>query len=100
MREKMQEQKAQSGANNAPSQANQPWNQPYASQQPQRVVAKSAQPSKQQQPTVSLPPLAAPATGLSAAKQQKLDQLLQLYRSDQITPQEYHEQRAKILAEP
>lgn len=43
--------------------------------------------------------IAAPPTGLSASKQEKLDHLLQLYRADQITPQEYHEQRAKILAE-
>lgn len=51
-------------------------------------------------PTMSLPTLTGPATGLSSAKQQKLDELLNQYRADQITPQQYHEQRAKILAEP
>ena len=51
-------------------------------------------------PTMSLPALSGPPTGLSAAKQQKLDELLNQYRADQITPQQYHEQRAKILAEP
>lgn len=52
------------------------------------------------QPTMTLPPLSGPPSSLSAAKQQKLDALLEQYRNDQITPQQYHEQRAKILAEP
>jgi len=52
------------------------------------------------QPSVTLPPLSGPPSSLSAAKQQKLDALLEQYRNDQITPQQYHEQRAKILAEP
>lgn len=101
MRAQMMQQQAVSGASNAPGQTSQPWNAPYTppqSQSKQKHVARSATPS--QQPAPNLPPLAAPATGLSAAKQQKLDQLLQLYRADQITPQEYHDQRAKILAGP
>lgn len=36
----------------------------------------------------------------SAVKQQKLDALLNRYKADQITPQEYHRQRAEIIAEP
>lgn len=36
----------------------------------------------------------------SAAKQQKLDALLNRYKADQITPQEYHRQRAEIIAGP
>jgi len=104
MREKMlREQQNRSATTNAPSQVNQPWAQPYNSQEhnppQQQHVSRSSQPSKPQ-PGPSLPPLQAPPARLSAAKQQKLDQLLQLYRSDQITPQEYHDQRAKILAEP
>jgi hypothetical protein len=51
-------------------------------------------------PTMALPTLTGPSTGLSAAKEQKLNELLNQYRADQITPQQYHEQRAKILAEP
>jgi hypothetical protein len=51
-------------------------------------------------PTIALPTLSGPPTGLSAAKEQKLNELLNQYRADQITPQQYHEQRAKILAEP
>ncbi len=47
-----------------------------------------------------LPPMQGPPSSISSGKQQKLDALLQQYKADQITPQEYHEQRAKILAEP
>lgn len=50
-------------------------------------------------PVTSLQPLSGPASPLSAAKQQKLDELLQMYRADRLTPQQYHEQRAKILSE-
>jgi hypothetical protein len=71
--------------------------QPTPQAAPAPVVSKNQPPA---QPTVSLPALQAPATGLSPAKQQKLDELLNQYRADQITPQQYHEQRAKILAEP
>ena len=56
--------------------------------------------SGKQPAPLSLPPLSGPASSLSAAKQQKLDALLQQYRADQITPEQYHEERAKILAAP
>jgi hypothetical protein len=35
-----------------------------------------------------------------ASKQARLAALLQLYKADTITPQQYHTQRAKIIAEP
>ena len=41
----------------------------------------------------------APPAAISAAKQQKLDTLLVRYKADKITPEEYHAERAKILAE-
>ena len=44
-------------------------------------------------------PVTPPASPLSGSKEQRLATLLQQYKSDQITPQQYHEQRAKILAE-
>jgi len=37
---------------------------------------------------------------ISADKQQRLNALLEQYKADKVTPQQYHEQRAKILAEP
>jgi hypothetical protein len=45
-------------------------------------------------------PLEAPPSSLSASKETRLAELLQRYKADQITPQEYHTQRAAILAEP
>ena len=99
LREKMiQNQQPKSAAPTAPSPTTQPWNQPYTSSQQEHHVAHAPRPSRQ--PAPSLPAMTAPPTGLSASKQQKLDELLQLYRADQITPQEYHERRAKILSEP
>ncbi len=45
-------------------------------------------------------PLEAPPLPISAEKQQKLSDLLRKYKMDEITPEQYHEQRAKILAGP
>ena len=44
------------------------------------------------------PPIPAPDLPITADKNQKLADLLQKYNSDQITPEEYHSERAKILA--
>jgi hypothetical protein len=41
-----------------------------------------------------------PPIGLSDSKQQRLTELLNAYMQDRISPAEYHEKRAKILAEP
>ena len=43
---------------------------------------------------------AAAATGALSAKAQKLDDLNRRYINGQITPEEYHAERAKIVAEP
>src|SRR5260221_9402247 len=40
------------------------------------------------------------ASPISATKQQRLMQLLDAYRKDQLTPAQYHQERAKVLAEP
>lgn len=45
-------------------------------------------------------PIVAPALPISATKEQRLQGLLMLYKGDQITPEQYHTQRAAILAEP
>lgn len=57
-----------------------------------------------QQPVVHQAPTApvtfeAPALPISGSKEARLAALLQQYKADQITPQQYHEQRAKIIAE-
>ncbi len=45
-------------------------------------------------------PILAPPLPISADKQARLDTLLGQYKADQISPEEYHKQRAAILAEP
>ena len=49
---------------------------------------------------LAFPPLQGPPPSISADKEQRLQELLQKYKADQITPEEYHQQRARILAEP
>jgi hypothetical protein len=50
-------------------------------------------------PTTAAP--AAPDTaGGPKTKQQRLMDLLELYKADKLTPAQYHAERAKILAEP
>jgi len=44
-------------------------------------------------------PIEAPALPVSNEKQQRLAELLQKYRADQVTPEQHHLERAKILAE-
>jgi colicin import membrane protein len=51
-------------------------------------------------PSTVTPSADLPATGLNDSKQQRLAALLETYRQNQITPAEYHEKRARILAEP
>lgn len=63
-------------------------------------VAAPVEPAPVVAPVVKAPvTMEAPALPISASKEQRLANLLQQYKSDQITPQQYHEQRAKILAE-
>ena len=45
-------------------------------------------------------PMVAPPLPIALSKSEKLNRLLNLYKTDQLTPQQYHEQRAAILAEP
>jgi len=45
-------------------------------------------------------PIIAPDLPISMTKEQRLQALLALYKADQITPEQYHKQRAAILAEP
>ncbi len=47
-----------------------------------------------------LKPIVSPPLPISAAKQAKLDVLLDMYKADRITPADYQKQRAAILAAP
>jgi len=49
---------------------------------------------------LGLRPIQAPPLPISAAKQAQLQTLLEKYEADQITPEQYHTERARILAEP
>ena len=64
-------------------------------------VAAPTEPAVVPAPTVKAAPvtLVAPASPIPASKEARLAALLQQYKTDQISPQQYHEQRAKILAE-
>lgn len=44
-------------------------------------------------------PLQGPAVPFSPEQQRKLKELLKRYRADEITPEQYHAERAKIIAE-
>ena len=59
---------------------------------------RTPRPMPESRPMYALPP--GPPPPVSADKVQKLNALLQQYKADQITPEQYHEQRAKILAGP
>jgi hypothetical protein len=70
---------------------------------PKKLKAEKAekpQPVVTTKSPAAFPPMQGPPTGLSADKEQRLQQLLQEYRADKLSPDEYHVQRAKILAEP
>jgi len=47
--------------------------------------------------TLAFPPIEKPASPLSSDQQQKLAELLKRYQADELTPEEYHRERAKII---
>ena len=49
---------------------------------------------------LGLKPIVAPPLPISPAKEAQLLGLLERYKADEITPEQYHTERAKILAEP
>jgi hypothetical protein len=85
---------------------------PKVEPQPAKPVASTPatpvyQPVAKPQPTpapafVVVTPTTEPTipSPFSASKQQRLAELLERYKADAITPQEYHTQRAAIIAEP
>jgi len=77
--------------------------QPYVSAPSTRPVVEPApvpqvQSPKQPKMAKEFRPLEGPALPFSADKSQRLADLLQKYKADQITPAEYQAERAKILA--
>ena len=51
-------------------------------------------------PAAGYKPIDVPASPLTGTKEARLAALLQQYKADQITPEQYHTQRAAIIAEP
>lgn len=71
--------------------------------QSQAVIQPKAE--KKRKPRASPPPPsfqpgAGPSLNISADKQQRLAELLRRYQADELTPAQYHQERAKILAAP
>jgi len=83
------EAKAQLGNMGRDSKAKTP--PPPAEQKPVETTAKGAEGTGPDGPA---------ALPITAAKKQRLTALLDAYMKDQITPSQYHLERAKILAEP
>ena len=75
-----------------------PKSEPKPTAQPTAVTKPAPKPAPVA--TSNYKPIDAPASPFSAGKQAKLAELLARYRADSITAQEYHAQRAAILAEP
>jgi len=48
----------------------------------------------------TIKPMESPPLPISADKDQRLQELLKKYKADQLTPEQYQKERAKILAEP
>jgi len=83
----------------APSTQANPSNPPKT-QTPTEVAASKPQ----AKPPTKVPPgpsrystLEAPAPPVTPDQKQQLDALLQRYRADQITPDEYHKERSRIM---
>ena len=73
-----------------------------AADQEKKAPAEAVMPAAKVKPGAPAPftPLAGPASSLPALKEQRLQTLLDQYKADKITAEEYHDQRAKIIAEP
>jgi hypothetical protein len=63
--------------------------------EPARGIGANARPTAPVQP-----PLPTVESRFPKSKAQRLAELLERYRRDEVTPAQYHAERAKILAEP
>ena len=75
----------------------------HAKKAPASATAKHKAKAKANIPAVAAAPAApapAPAPAAPPTKEQRLAALLVQYQTDKISPEEYHTQRAAIIAEP
>jgi hypothetical protein len=94
LREKMQQPEPQF----APFVVATPNPPPRLSEPPPMAV--TTPPAKKPKMSAGFPPIEGPPLPISADQNQRLTDLLQRYKTDQITPAEYQAERAKILAGP
>jgi hypothetical protein len=75
---------------------------PPPASQPAVTAPPSAKPAEANYAgkDLGMKPIVAPALPITASKEDRLAALLMKYKADQISPEEYHTQRAAILAEP
>jgi hypothetical protein len=73
---------------------------PAAKETGARESVRASKPAPRSKTAPVWPAMQGPASGLSAAKEQQLQVLLEDYRADRLTPEQYHAERAKILAAP
>jgi hypothetical protein len=95
-----------------PAQTNRPYYQYYPAGAPHNAITNAPprmpqpeQPALAPPPTNNYPgkslgfqPIIAPPLPISARQQAELQQLLQRYQANEITPAQYQERRAKILS--
>jgi hypothetical protein len=65
-----------------------------------KAAAKATPPPQAMKPAkgeTTFPQLQAPPLPVSGDKQQRLAELLKRYKADEITPEQYHTERSKIL---
>lgn len=67
-----------------------------AAAKPVPVSTDTAKPAKVKKSAVKAKP-ATPETDNRTPQQKRLDELLEKYRADQISPKEYHQERAQIM---
>ena len=103
---------AQSSATHAQAKADQPVAKAKKEKKlkpvtaPQPAMAVVPQPAKPVDAAsyigkdLGMKAIAAPALPIAASKEERLQALLEKYKADQISPEEYHQQRAAILAQP
>jgi hypothetical protein len=74
---------------------------PPACQPEHPVTVSQPKPKVRRAPTpTAFDPIPAPPSTISASKEARLAELLKQYQADAVTPEQYHLERAKILAEP
>jgi hypothetical protein len=81
----------------AATSANKPVKKATPQPEPQPVKTQAAVAG---QTGTGFRPIQSPALPISSDKHTRLNDLLRRYQADQITPEQYHQARAKILAEP